>query len=204
MLYAVNGRANPSVTDGRDQTFMTSAPRSLHIGDLLSIQGFLTGLDAESRQIRFGIPVSDAALGRHAVQALENASLLLGISSEQKLCAMLELYARDFGVMEAVLVVGPTWRRRGMASRLINASAGWAVGTGAHSLDLLYSTDNWPMRTIAQKTGARVDFAFGAYRARIDLADHQANIKSLPILGDPYQNQNETDEGTTKTRSSRV
>lgn len=144
--------------------------RQLDIGQLPSLRTFLFGLDAETRCCRFGAPLSDAQLELLAITALENAELLLGIFSEQRLRGILELYRQDSSrVMELLIVVERASRRRGMGRRLLNASMVQASGLDARSVDLIYMGDNWPMRRLAQRAGARIDLAFGTFRARINL-----------------------------------
>lgn len=145
--------------------------RQLDIGQLPSVRKFLSGLDTESRCRRFGAPLSNAELELLAITALETAELMLGIFTEQRLRGILELYRQGSSCgMELLIVVERASRRRGMAQRLLNASMVQAFGLDARSVDLIYTSDNWPMRRLAQRAGARIDLAFGTFRARIDLA----------------------------------
>ncbi|TYO62707.1 GNAT family N-acetyltransferase [Bradyrhizobium hipponense] len=154
----------------------------LDIGQLPSVQAFLSRLDAETRCRRFGAPLSDAALDLQAITALENAELMLGIFSEQGLRGMLELYRKGgSSVMELLIVVEGASRRRGMGRRLLNASMRQALDMDARSVDLIYTSDNWPMRRLAQRAGARIDLAFGTFRARIDLAQKPIITRHLRI-----------------------
>ncbi|MCK1724654.1 MULTISPECIES: GNAT family N-acetyltransferase [unclassified Bradyrhizobium] len=156
--------------------------RQLDIGQLPSVQAFLSRLDAETRCRRFGAPLSDAALDLHAITALENAELMLGIFSEQRLRGMLELYRQGGSrVMELLIVVEGASRRRGMGRHLLNASMLQALDMDARSVDLIYTSDNWPMRRLAQRAGARIDLAFGTFRARIDLAQKPIITRHLRI-----------------------
>ncbi|MCK1757763.1 GNAT family N-acetyltransferase [Bradyrhizobium sp. 137] len=159
----------------------------LDIRQLPLVQAFLSTLDAETRCRRFGVPVSDAVLDLHAISALDNAALMLGIFSEQRLRGMLELYRRGGSdVMELLMVVERGSRRRGMGSRLLNASMLHALNMDARSVDLIYASDNWPMRRLVQRAGARIDLAFGTFRARIDLAQRPTIARHLgtPIADD--------------------
>lgn len=156
--------------------------RQLDIGQLPSVQAFLSGLDPETRSRRFGAPVSDAVLDLQAISALDNAALMLGIFSERRLRGMLELYRLGGSdVMELLIVVERASRRRGMGRRLLHVSMLRALGMQARSLDLTYTSDNWPMRSFAQNAGATIDLAFGAFRARIELAQRPAITRHLRI-----------------------
>ena len=174
--------------------------RHLDIGQLPSIQAFLSGLDPETRCRRFGPLVSDAALDQHAVSALDNAALVLGIFSEQRLRGILELYGRSgSSVMELLLVVERASRRRGMGWRLIDASMRQATQMEARSVDLIYASDNWPMRRIAQKAGGSIDLVFGTFRARIDLASQRTITRHLRT---PFADDLQGTESSTKHKIS--
>jgi hypothetical protein len=156
--------------------------RHLDIGQLPSIQAFLSGLDPETRCRRFGPLISNAALDQYAVSALDNAALMLGIFSEQRLRGLLELYERSGpGVMELLLVVERASRCCGLGWRLIDASMRQATQMGTRCVDLIYPSDNWPMRRIAQKAGGTIDLVFGTFRARIDLASRPAITSHLGL-----------------------
>ncbi len=163
--------------------------RQLDIGQLPSVQAFLSGLDAETRCRRFGAPLSDTALDLQAIAALENAELMLGIFSEQRLRGLLELYRHgSSSVMELLIVVEGASRRRGLGRRLLNASMLRALDMDVPCVDLIYASDNWPMRRLAQSAGARIDLSFGTFRARINLAQRPIITRHLRTpVADDYQ-----------------
>ncbi|MGY4629134.1 hypothetical protein [Bradyrhizobium sp. USDA 4486] len=137
---------------------------------LPAVHRFFTGLDPETRWGRFGGPVSDAAAELHAVSALQDTSLMLGVFTRHRLCGILELYPRVIcGEMELLLVVEQDSRGQRLGWRLVEAALRCAPLIGARSYQLAYSRDNWPMRRIAHRAQARLDLEFGTYRACIDV-----------------------------------
>jgi hypothetical protein len=174
--------------------------RHLDVGQLPSIQAFFSGLDPETRCRRFGPLISNAALDQYAVSALDNAALMLGIFSEQRLRGLLELYGGSgSSVMDLLLVVERASRRCGLGWRLINASLRQATQMGARSVDLIYASDNWPMRKIAQKAGGTIDLVFGTFRARIDLASRPTITSHLAL---PVTDVLQATESNTKDEIS--
>jgi hypothetical protein len=201
-MAAVTGIAqgNREVPAWSNPQYFDPQIRHLDIGQLPSIQAFLSGLDPETRCRRFGLLVSDAALDQHAVSALDNAALMLGIFSEQRLRGLLELYGRrGSSVMDLLLVVERASRRCGLGWRLIDASMRQATQMEARSVDLIYASDNWPMRRIAQKAGGTIDLVFGTFRARIDLASRRTFTRHLRI---PVADDLQGTESNTKDKTS--
>jgi GNAT superfamily N-acetyltransferase len=197
-MAAVTGiaRGNREVPAWSSPQHFDPEIRHLDIGQLPSIQAFLSGLDQETRCRRFGPLISNAALDQYAVSALDNAALMLGIFSEQRLRGLLELYGRTgSSVVELLLVVERTSRRCGLGWRLIDASMRYATQMGARCVDLIYASDNWPMRRIAQKAGGTIDLVFGTFRARIDLASRPTITNHLGL---PVTDVLQTTESNTK------
>ena len=50
------------------------------------------------------------------------------------------------------------WRRLGLGSALLEAATRWAQQAGVATLRMVISRNNWPMRQLAHKVGARLDF----------------------------------------------
>jgi GNAT superfamily N-acetyltransferase len=197
-MAAVTGiaRGNREVPAWSSPQHFDAEIRHLDIGQLPSIQAFLSGLDQETRCRRFGPLISNAALDQYAVNALDNAALMLGIFSEQRLRGLLELYGRTgSSVVELLLVVERASRRCGLGWRLIDASMRHATQMGARCVDLIYASDNWPMRRIAQKAGGTIDLVFGTFRARIDLASRPTITNHLGL---PVADVLQTTESNTK------
>jgi GNAT superfamily N-acetyltransferase len=144
--------------------------RRLAERDYSAVRDLLFELDIDSRWHRFGAPVSDPVLEQHAGNLLQDAALALGAYANRKLCGLLELYPRNHsGTLELWLVVARNWRRQGMASRLVGASLHEALPVDARYYEFTYAGDNWPMRRIAQKLGARIDLTFGAHHACVEV-----------------------------------
>jgi hypothetical protein len=53
--------------------------------------------------------------------------------------------------------VAPGWRRGGLGLALLRAAIEAAAGVDAASLRMMFSRHNWPMRTLADKAGGRLD-----------------------------------------------
>ena len=66
-------------------------------------------------------------------------------------------------------MVGVEWRRRGIASALIKAAKSWAMEQGMENLLVACSRSNWPIRSLLEKVGARLDLIFGEIVAQVPI-----------------------------------
>ena len=77
--------------------------------------------------------------------------------------------------------VGAKWRRQGIGKSLLDAAMEWASSHEASALRLSFARDDWPMRHLAGRCGARLDLVLGQMIAEIPA--RRASRPSLP--GDP-------------------
>ena len=62
------------------------------------------------------------------------------------------------------------WRRRGIGSALLESGTRWAEQASVATLRMVGSRNNWPMRQLAHKVGARLDFDLDEIFADIAVA----------------------------------
>jgi GNAT superfamily N-acetyltransferase len=144
-----------------------------------AIEALLLSLDANSRKSRFGDGTCDTGIRLHARRASREATMLLGAFAERRLCGVLEAYACDTGDMDVALAVELGLRRRGIGWKLLQTAIGQGSLNARGRLRLIFAADNWAMRRIAQKAGARFDLVFGQMRASIDLCHGPATAEWL-------------------------
>jgi GNAT superfamily N-acetyltransferase len=122
------------------------------------LSGLLLNLDRPSRLQRFGHPASDASVKAYAKQALSTSLFMAGVAAEGKLVAVVEAFAARDGIAEVAFAVDGNWRRRGLCSALLDAARHWAEQAGITTLRMVIARGNLPMRHLAHKAGARLDF----------------------------------------------
>ncbi|MFL6305736.1 MAG: GNAT family N-acetyltransferase [Candidatus Sulfotelmatobacter sp.] len=128
--------------------------RRLDRGDHQAIEDLFIGLDRETRCRRFGHAASDESLRAHAIKALNDAACLTGIFVDGALRGVLELYScAPAPIIEAAIVVDKGWRRRGLGHELLSQ----ARASETQNMRLVFTRDNWPMRYLTTKMGARFD-----------------------------------------------
>jgi GNAT superfamily N-acetyltransferase len=124
-----------------------------HEADLLDL---LLGLDDPSRRARFDYVPTDASLVEYAKRVVSTADFVAGAFIEGRLRAVAEAFDYD-GFSELAFVVHQDWRRHGLGLALLEAAKRWAEQSNRTTLRLIISRGNWPMRTLADKVGARLD-----------------------------------------------
>jgi GNAT superfamily N-acetyltransferase len=146
------------------------APRTMLIGRerAAEFQSLLLRLDRDSRCRRFGHAASDDALRTHADTALRTAFGVIAIAADGRLRGAIEMYScAPQPFCEAALVVEPQWRRQGLGLALLRAAARFADEASAVPLRLIFTRDNWPMRKLAAKVGARFDLVLDELCAEV-------------------------------------
>jgi GNAT superfamily N-acetyltransferase len=159
----VCGDPRPSIRT----TLLETETRSLDRLD--ELEWFLIRLDRDTRCRRFGHAATDEVLRSHAAKALVDAACVIGLYAGGDLRGVLEIYAcAPLQCVEVALVVEPAWRRRGFGWSLLRAAMRWACDAKEPSLRLIFTRDNWAMRGLTGKAGARLDLALGEISADIN------------------------------------
>ena len=131
----------------------------------------LCGLDRSSRINRFGHPASDACVEAYAKGAIVVAAFIAGVFAQGWIIGVVEvLEASRDGIAEAAFAVAADWRRQGVGSDLLAAGRRWAEQSGIRTLRMVIARNNWPMRGLAHKAGARLDFDLDEIFADIAVA----------------------------------
>src|SRR5262245_95625 len=67
-------------------------------------------------------------------------------------CGVVEAYdVEATGAVEAAFLVEHDWRRRGLGMALMQAAIQWAQENERHTLCMMFSRYNWPMRKLRQQ-----------------------------------------------------
>jgi GNAT superfamily N-acetyltransferase len=136
-----------------------------HETDLLAL--FLD-LDQPCRVSRFSCAASDQFLIQHSQHALSSASWIAGAFVEDTLRGVVEAYDVDAaGAVEAAFLVERDWRRRGLGTALMQAAMRWARENDRHTLRMMFSRCNWPMRKLATSAQARLDLSLDEICAHV-------------------------------------
>jgi GNAT superfamily N-acetyltransferase len=129
----------------------------------------LRGLDKSARINRFGHPASDARVQGYAKEAIAGAAYMAGAFDAGRLIGVVEVFATCDGVAEVAFAIDADWRRQGLGSALLEAATCWAELAGIATLRMFISRNNWPMRQLAHKAGARFDFELDEIRADVSV-----------------------------------
>jgi len=134
------------------------------------LSALLCDLDKSSRINRFGYPASDARVQGYAKEAVARAAYMAGAFDAGRLIGVVEMFATCDGVAEVAFAIDGDWRRQGLGSALLEAATCWAEQAGIATLRMFISRNNWPMRQLAHKAGARLDFDLDEIRADVSVA----------------------------------
>ena len=134
------------------------------------LSALLCGLEKSFRINRFGHPASDARLQRYAKEAAARAAYMAGAFDAGRLIGVVEMFATCDGIAEIAFAIDGDWRRQGLGSALLEAATRWAEQAGIATLRMFISRNNWPMRQLAHKAGARFDFDLDEIRADVSVA----------------------------------
>ena len=134
------------------------------------LSALLCGLDKSSRINRFGHPASDIRVQGYAKGAVAGAAYMAGAFDAGLLIGVVEVFATCDGVAEVAFAIDAHWRRQGLGLALLEAATRWAEQAGVATLRMVISRSNWPMRQLAHKAGARLDFDLDEISADISVA----------------------------------
>jgi GNAT superfamily N-acetyltransferase len=135
-----------------------------HETDLLAL---LLDLDQPSRVSRFSCAANDQFLIQHSQRALSCAAWIAGVFVDDTLRGVVEAYDVDAGAVEAAFLVERDWRRRGLGTALMQAAMQWARENDRHTLCMMFSRCNWPMRKLASNAQARLDLSLDEICAHV-------------------------------------
>jgi GNAT superfamily N-acetyltransferase len=142
-----------------------------HETDLLAL---LLDLDQPCRVSRFCCAASDRFLIQHSQRALLSAAWIAGAFVDETLRGVVEAYDVDAtGAVEAAFLVERDWRRRGLGSALLQATIQWARENDRHTLRMMFSRCNWPMRKLASNVQAQLDLSLDEISAHVVIGSHE-------------------------------
>jgi len=144
--------------------------RRLNSGHEAQVSALLCGLEKSARINRFGHPASDIRVQGYAKGAVAGAAYMAGAFDAGLLIGVVEVFATCDGVAEVAFAIDAHWRRQGLGLALLEAATRWAEQAGVATLRMVISRSNWPMRQLAHKAGARLDFDLDEISADISVA----------------------------------
>jgi GNAT superfamily N-acetyltransferase len=140
---------------------------SEHEAQLSALQ---CGLDKAACINRFGHLASNACVQVYAKDAAAGAAYMAGAFNAGRLIGVVEVFAARDRVAVVAFAVDADCRRRGIASVLLEAATRGADQAGVATLRMVISRNNWPMRQLAHKAGARLNFDLDEISADIAVA----------------------------------
>jgi RimJ/RimL family protein N-acetyltransferase len=154
-VFPIERRSLSSTSSAHDSALNIVHLNCSHEAQLATL---LCSLDRPSRISRFGHQANDAAVEAYARKASSTAAFIAGVLLDDELLGVVEAFDNHNGVAEIAFAVDARWRRRGIASRLLEAVIQWAERSGLSALRMVISRANLPMRGLADKAGARFEF----------------------------------------------
>ena len=145
--------------------------RKLWIADTAALKAHLLRLDAESRRMRFGTPVSDFFIKQYAENVLGSHSVAHGYFVDGVLRGVAEL--RGFrgvagGEAEAAFSVEKEFQNRGIGTELFGRTVLVARTRGISKLFVNFLSQNQRMQAIAKKFDAVLTFDSDGVLGKID------------------------------------
>ena len=134
--------------------------RPLAAAEHNSIEAFLLKLDPQSRRERFFGPASDASIAQHVRTAFSGSSVFFGAFVNGRLRGIAELHSYRADVVEAAFAVEPSFRNRGIGTKLLQSVLEVATTRGFRSVRIACLPANAPMRRLAWKCCARLHASF--------------------------------------------
>lgn len=154
--------------------------RKLWLSDTAALKAHLLRLDAESRRMRFGTPVTDYFIAQYAEHALGGHSITHGYFVDGILRGVAEL--RGFrgvggGEAEAAFSVEKDFQNGGVGTELFGRTVLSARNRGISKLFVNFLSQNARMQAIAKKFDAVVTYDSDGGHAQIEAP--RANALSI-------------------------
>ncbi|HSI41419.1 MAG TPA: GNAT family N-acetyltransferase [Xanthobacteraceae bacterium] len=155
-MHEITATNAPAIVGQSDGLF-----RKLLPGDRAAFLDHLLRLDPLSRFTRFGAPVNDAALSRHAARTFAGEAMLFGYFVEDELRGVAELHplpARTGRPLEAeaAFSVERPWQGRGIGSRLMRQLLLLAQNRNIQNLHVVFLAINGRMKRLAVRQTANL------------------------------------------------
>jgi GNAT superfamily N-acetyltransferase len=147
--------------------------RKLWSADRSAFSDHLLRLDAESRRLRFGAPVSDAFIAAYADAAFRLDTVVFAYFESHHIRAAAELRGLAMAYRpsaEAAITVEPAWRNRGIASALLDRLLTTAQNRSVGQIYMICLRENGAMQHVARKFGARLHFEKNEVIGKLDPA----------------------------------
>jgi GNAT superfamily N-acetyltransferase len=149
--------------------------RHFDLRDEAQVNGLFNGED--QKDFRDQIDLARRSLVLAGAKPFETSvSWTAGAYCDQQLVGLVVITdLPQSGGSEVRLIVDARWRRRGIASTLMKTATAWASAQRKSALRITCSRKDWPMRSLLEKTGARLDLAFGEIVAHLPLGGQPSN-----------------------------
>jgi len=147
--------------------------RKLWSADRAAFQDHLLRLDAESRRLRFGGPVSNDFIEAYAAAAFRLDTVVFAHFEDHHIRAAAELRGLAMAYRpsaEAAITVEHEWRNRGIASALMDRLLTTAQNRNVGQIYMICLRENGAMQHVAKKFGARLQFEKDEVVGKLDPA----------------------------------
>jgi GNAT superfamily N-acetyltransferase len=141
--------------------------KCLEIAPRADFRSILAPPDRASQSDVFGTVLTDGGCADRSTFARDEAVRAFGAFVGSRLRGLLEIYRGAAGHVEVALIVERRWQNKGVGWALLSAAMEWGRQSDTHSIRLIFSRNNWPMRAIARKAGAQFNLVFGEIHADI-------------------------------------
>ena len=148
------------------------------------LERHLLALDGEDRRLRFGIQLSDEAIGRYVARIDFERDAVFGVFDEDLQLIAAAHLARGDGHAELGVSVLREWRGRGAGAALLARSHTHARNWGIRVLFMHCLSENGAMMHLARKQGMLIVTEQGESDARLELPPADASSYVLALLAE--------------------
>ncbi|MBI4291707.1 MAG: GNAT family N-acetyltransferase [Betaproteobacteria bacterium] len=156
--------------------------KSLTASDRGAITAHFLALGAQDRRLRFGTPISDAAIRDYVARIDFDRDAAFGVFANNLSLRGVAHVAVSEGVAELGVSVLQGHRRRGIGSALFERAAGFARNRFIRTLFMYCLTENTAMMRIARKSGMTIVTGGGEASAHLELAPLDAATIAAEFL----------------------